>query len=234
MGKIKVKGMKNMKILLSMLALTGGTSTAVIPPIAGFVQSSNNDDAVRINGYENLDQINDPIYIENQILSRENRSFQHSYLTPTGYFLEKGKEYTVEINKDAQVNDLLYLSIGQYGTYQGLNDGKNVDFETKQIIGNQVVITPKNSGMLYLKDYRFTNEVKILKISNDPIKVPTFIVDQTNQVDFFKEIATTKSFFVEVISKHVFGTFQTQMFKSQVVPATGVNINETISAWDKV
>lgn len=222
-----------MKILLSMLALTGGTSTAVIPSIAGFVQSSNNDDSVRISGYENLDQINDPVYIENQILSQENRSFQHSYLTPTGYFLEKGKEYTVEINKDAQVNDLLYLSIGQYGTYQGLNDGKNVDFETKQIIGNQVVITPKNSGMLYLKDYRFTNEVKILKISNDPIKVPTFIVDQTNQVDFFKEIATTKSFFVEVISKHVFGTFQTQMFKSQVVPATGVNINETISAWDK-
>jgi len=234
MRAVKVKGMKNMRILLSILALTGGAPTAMIPTIAGFVQSSNQSSGTQDSGHENLDQINDPAYLENQILGQENRSYQHSYFTPTGYFLEKGKEYKIEINKNAQVNDLLYLSIGQYGNYQGLNDGKNAGFETKQIIGGQVVITPQNSGMLYLKDYRFTNEVKILTISNDPIKVPTFIVDQTNQVDFFNEIATTDSFFVEVVSKHVFGTFQTQMFKSQVVPAPGVNINESISAWDKV
>lgn len=234
MRVIKVKGIKIMRILLSILALTGGVPTAVIPSVAGFVQNSHQNNTTQSSAYESLDQINDSAYIEGRILAQENRSYQHSYLTPTGYFLEKGKEYKVEINKNAQANDLLYLSIGQYGSYQGLNDGKNAGFETKQIIGNQVVITPQNSGMLYLKDYRFTNEVKILTISNDPIKVPTFIIDQTNQTDFFNEIAKTNSFFVEVISEHVFGTFQTQMFKSQVVPASGVNINESISAWDKV
>ena len=223
-----------MRILLSILTLVGGGSAAVVPTVAGFIQGSHQSSATPTSGYENLAHINDPAYIENQILTQENRSFKHSFLTPTGYFLEKGKEYTIAINKDAKANDLLYLSIGQNSTYQGLNGGQNVGFETRQFLGNQVTITPQNSGMLYLKDYRFTQQVKILTISNDPIKVPPFIVNQTHQDAFFKEIATTKSFFVEIISQHVFGTFQTQMFKDQVIPVAEVNINDTILAWDRV
>ncbi len=209
---------------------------AIILPIIPNLHTDSPQNYVRRNNKnnENLDQINDASFIERQILTREDRGYQHSFLTPTGYFLEKDKEYNIKINKDAKLNDLLYLAIGQYKTYQGLNDGKDVGFETIQIIGDNVTIIPKNSGMLYLKDYRFTNKVKILTVTNDPIKVPTFIVNETNQTDFFNEIATTKSFFVEIIAKHVFGTFQTQMFKNQVIPVADVNINENILAWDQI
>lgn len=214
------------------LSLTGLLTTAVVLPNFGVY--SHNQVKTKEQITDILDQSNDYSYIEKTLLASENRSFQHSFFTPTGYFLEKDKEYQIKINKDAKANDLLYLTIGQYRSYQGLNDGKDVGFETVKIVGDNITITPKNSGMLYLKDYRFTNKFKILTITNDPIKVPIFIVNETNQADFFNEIMNTKSFFVEVISKHVFGTFQTQMFKNQVIPAVGVNINENILAWDQI
>ncbi|MDQ7983128.1 MAG: M60 family metallopeptidase [Spiroplasma sp.] len=184
---------------------------------------------------DGLDQFNDINEIEKIILRNENRSFQHSFLTPTGYFLEKGKEYLIKINKKAKFVNLLYISIGQFGVYENLNNDQSVEFETQQIIGETLNIAPKISGMLYLKDYRFTNAVKILSISkNDPIKVPTFIVGETNQETFFNEIKATNSFFVEIISQHVFGTFQTEMFKNQIINSSSVNINNTILVWDQI
>lgn len=220
-----------MKKLLSLVGLVGIPMLAV-PNVIAYSQNQ-----VKINEQvnNNLDQINDTNYIEKTILASENRPFQHSYLTPTGYFLEKDKEYLIRINKNVKSTDLLYLSIGQYGVYKNLNDGKDSGFETYQIIGDNLIITPKISGMLYLKDYRFTNSVAILSITNnEPIKVPTFIVDETNQTEFFNQVLTTKSFFVEIVSKHIFGTFQTEMFKSQVINVVGININDTVLAWDQI
>lgn len=49
----------------------------------------------------NWNQIDDINVIEKVITESENRSFHHSFLIPTGYFLEKDKEYLIHINKSA-------------------------------------------------------------------------------------------------------------------------------------
>lgn len=219
-----------MKKLILTIGLIG-TPILILPSIIPIVP---NQIKIPEKYNDDLAQSTDYAYIESQILARENRSYQHSFFTPTGYFLEQGQTYNIKFNHSANTNDLAYLVIGQYRSYQGLNNGKDVGFETWRIGSDNLTITPKNSGMVYLKDYHFTNSFKIMTISNNPIKVPTFIIDETNQTDFFNEIATTKSFFIEVVAKHVFGTFQTQMIRNQVMPVVGVNINENLHAWDQV
>ncbi|MBE4703811.1 M60 family metallopeptidase [Spiroplasma platyhelix] len=230
--------MKKLLATIGLVTLSVPTSLSVVACGNKEVPSEiDNPENVKVNqlNQDITNQFNDYASIEKNILASENRSLQHSFLRPTGYFLEKDKEYQIQINKNADSNDLLYLAIGQYGDYKNLNDGKNVGFESYQIVGENLTVTPKISGMLYLKDYRFTNSVSIVSISkNEPIKVPTFIIDESNQTDFFNQILETNSPFVEVVGNHVFGTFQTEMFKKDVINAKDVNISNTVESWDQI
>ncbi|AOX43518.1 hypothetical protein S100390_v1c01750 [Spiroplasma sp. NBRC 100390] len=219
-----------MKKLLSLL----GTMTIIGSSIPTVVAVSSYNE--RINLRVNKNNIREVALVSaDEAKNRENRWFRHSEFKPTGYFLEAGIKYEIIINKNEYLTNI-FFRVGQWGKYKNINNGHEY-FESFLVIGETSIVIPEYSGVLYIEDNNQT-DLEVIDIVTDDseefIKIPTFKINETDQTEFITQIKTTKSPFVEFVSKHYFATMQTDMIKNVVLSRPQHSFNVTLNHWDNV
>ncbi|MGE7883767.1 M60 family metallopeptidase, partial [Bacillus sp. NPDC094077] len=166
----------------------------------------------------------------NKRRSLENRTMYHADLEPTGIFVKKGEHIKIQVhNTDNSAK--LYATIGQIGTYEYLNDNKDIgytDLELKS--GDNNIVFDKGDGMLYLKNTSETNTITVSIWGGED--VPKFILGETKQEEWINMLEKMqKAPFVELVGKHVFGTFQYPLAAKSL---KNRSVEDLLKYWDKV
>ncbi|MEH6889771.1 M60 family metallopeptidase, partial [Bacillus sp. JJ864] len=171
-----------------------------------------------------------PMGDANKRRSLENRTMYHSDLEPTGIFVKKGGHIKIQVH-NADNSAKLYATIGQVGTYEYLNDNKNIgytNFELKS--GDNDIVFDKGDGMLYLKNTSETNTITVSILGGEA--VPKFILGKTKQEEWLNMLEKMqKAPFVELVGQHVFGTFQYPLAAKTLKDRS---VEDLLKYWDKV
>ncbi|WP_252319303.1 M60 family metallopeptidase [Spiroplasma endosymbiont of Lariophagus distinguendus] len=133
--------------------------------------------------------------------------------------------------------DLFSIFIGQWGIYQNLNNGQDLEPKEYTINKHNQTIISDLEGMLYLTNKSESNDYKVLLSVEKGIEVPTFVLDKTTNKEFQQILNDNiNSPFVEIIGKHVFGTFQMKVAKDLWInnDYNKFTINETFTRLDKI
>ncbi|WDA53658.1 MAG: hypothetical protein PPFGHCPK_00070 [Spiroplasma endosymbiont of Drosophila atripex] len=169
----------------------------------------------------------------------EQREFCHSQFTPTGFFVKEGAKITIKVLKN--IESVFSIFIGQWGSYENLNNGEELSPKEYVINGENQTIISEIEGMLYLSNKSESTDYEVLIIADEyasrtrdeefqqilnnninsrfaeitidkTIEVPTFIVRSTTNEEFKKMLEYDDSSpFVEIIGENVFGTFQMEV-----------------------
>lgn len=156
----------------------------------------------------------------------EYRTYQHSNKIPTGLYVENTESFTVTTDKNN-----VKIIIGQYGTYDYLNNNEDIDFTTYELeVGENTITFEKGTGMIYLQNF---SEEELAQVTiEDTLEVPTFQVNKTTTEEWKEQMARlTDAPFVELVGDYVFGTFQYNQAEDFLNPDT---VNDRLTYWDQV
>lgn len=160
----------------------------------------------------------------------ENRTMYHTDLEPTGIFVKKGEHIKIQVH-NADNSAKLYATIGQIGTYEYLNNNKDIgytDFELKS--GDNNIVFDKGDGMLYLKNTSETNTITVSIWGGED--VPKFTLGETKQEEWINMLGKMQNApFVELVGKHVFGTFQYPLAAKSL---KNRSVEDLLKYWDKL
>lgn len=154
---------------------------------------------------------------------RENRSFAHSDLQPTGRLVRAGDKVTVSGAAAGAVS----VAIGLYGVFADFNGGATVDVPTLPGAGATFTVTAPHDGMVYVVNNSET-EQRVHVAGGAP--VPVFVLGETTTDDLKAQLAARRNApFVTVVSDRVFGDFRVGMITQNVE-----RVEAVATAWDDV
>lgn len=157
---------------------------------------------------------------------RENRSYRHSDLQPTGRFVRKGDALTVEVPDGAPATS---VRIGLYGRHQGLNGGADttVGPATATPTGTTTV-TASQDGMVYLQSTAEGGSAIVTVAGGEP--VPTFVLGQTTDDDFAAQLqALPDAPMFEIVGERIFADLQ-----ARLRPHVQHDLTTRVTEWDDV
>jgi hypothetical protein len=159
---------------------------------------------------------------------QENRSARHSDIQSTGLFLKKGQSVKI---KCSGAEGKLKAFIGQYGAYSYLNDGKSLALNGHDLkTGVNTVVDQETEGMLYIKNLS-ENEKATVEIEGGQ-EVPLFVLGKTTSKEWRSMLETMADApFVEIVGKHVFGTFQ---YNTAYPILKNRSVDDLLEYWDKI
>lgn len=162
----------------------------------------------------------------NKHRDEEYRVYQHSNKIPTGLYVENTESFTVTTDKNNTK-----IIIGQYGTYDYLNNNEDIDFTTYELeVGENRITFEKGTGMIYLQN--FSEEEPAQVTIEDTLEVPTFHINETTTEEWKEQMTRlTDAPFVELVGDYVFGTFQYNQAEDFLNPDT---VNDRLKYWDQV
>lgn len=156
----------------------------------------------------------------------ERRGYKHSDKTPTGLYVNKDQTISVITESDG-----LKLSIGQWGPYDALNDGKDISFTSYNLnIGENTITFEKGIGMIYV--INTSEEIDKTVTIEGANQAPVFRVNETTQQEWLDQMDLyTEAPFTEFIGKDIFATYQ---YNIATNTARDLDVNFIINHWDEV
>jgi hypothetical protein len=136
--------------------------------------------------------------------ARENRSYRHSDLQPTGRFVAGGEPLTITVPEGSPA---VSVSVGLEGTYAAHNGGVQKGWWSTALSVGENVVTAPHDGMVHLVSTVEGGSAEVVVAGGRA--VPVFVFGQTTNEALRAEMTRLATApFIEIVGTRFFGDFQ--------------------------